>query len=479
MASPNKKSRLFGEKMSRRRLLETGAVAAIGVAGAGLAAACTEEDGDKSITPAASVPAAAATAFRSPTGSPTPGSSSIISLGGNPEGLAEVAPGTIFFPYFGNVIALLTDDGIVIVDTSLQGNGPPIVEELRKRTDLPVKTIIYTHGHVDHVGGTDAFLKDADERGHERPTVIGHENVVPRFQRYERMAGWIRFLNAQQWGVAPPDPSRPAPVPVFVYPDTTYHDRTSVEVGGETFELIYGMGETDDHTWVWAPERKIAVAGDFFTWACPNVGNPWKVQRYTRGWADGLEAIAGKRPSILLPGHGPPIEGEDNVQTACFDVAAYLRSIDDQVVERMNKGQWLEQILREVEPPADLAAKPYLQPIYGHPKFIVQAVWRQYGGWYDGNPADFFAAATADQATEIVKLVGVSALLSRARDLHTTGDLPLACHLVDWVCKVEPENAEARALQRDLFQARSEVEANMMARNVFKGAAAEAEKHLT
>jgi alkyl sulfatase BDS1-like metallo-beta-lactamase superfamily hydrolase len=292
------------------------------------------------------------------------------------------------------------------------------------------------------------------------------------------MAGWIRFLNAQQWGVAPPDPAQPAPVPVFAYPDITYHDRTSIEVSGETFELIYGMGETDDHTWVWAPERKIAVAGDFFTWACPNVGNPWKVQRYTRGWAEGLEAIAEKRPALLLPGHGPPIEGEDNVQAACLDVARYLRSIDDQVVERMNKGQWLEQILREVEPPADLAAKPYLQPIYGHPKFIIQGVWRQYGGWYDGNPADFFAAATADQASEIVKLVGAAALLSRARDLQTIGDLPLACHLVDWVCKAEPDNADARRLQRDLFEARGAAESNMMARNTFKGAAAEAEKHL-
>ena len=478
MSSPDRKRGLFEGKMSRRKLLETGAVAAMSVAGAGLAAACTEEADQKHTTPAGTAPAAT-TASPGPIGSPAPGSSSIVSLTGNPQAIEEVAPGTIFFPYFGNVIALLTDDSIVIVDTSLQGNGPPIVEELRKRTDLPVQTIIYTHGHVDHVGGTEYFLKDADERGDDRPTIIGHENVVPRFRRYERMAGWIRFLNAQQWGVAPPDPAQPAPVPVFAYPDITYHDRTSIEVSGETFELIYGMGETDDHTWVWAPERKIAVAGDFFTWACPNVGNPWKVQRYTRGWAEGLEAIAEKRPALLLPGHGPPIEGEDNVQAACLDVARYLRSIDDQVVERMNKGQWLEQILREVEPPADLAAKPYLQPIYGHPKFIIQGVWRQYGGWYDGNPANFFAAATADQAAEIVKLVGAAALLSRARDLQTIGDLPLACHLVDWVCSVEPDNAEARRLQRDLFAARSVPEPNMMARNTFKGAATEAEKHLT
>jgi glyoxylase-like metal-dependent hydrolase (beta-lactamase superfamily II) len=476
MVSSKRREGLFGEKMSRRKLLETGAVAAIGVAGAGLAAACSEDKKDKETIAAGSTPAVAATASPGPAG--TPASSSIVSLGGSAAAITEAAPGTIFFPYFGNVIALLTDDGIVIVDTSLAGNGPPIVEELRKRTDLPVKTVIYTHGHVDHVGGTDAFLKDAEARGHERPTVIGHENVVPRFKRYERMAGWIRFLNAQQWGVAPPDPSKPAPVPAYVYPDTTYRDRTSIEVGGETFELYYGKGETDDHTWIWAPERKTAVVGDFFTWACPNVGNPWKVQRYTRGWAEGLEAVAEKRPQFLLPGHGPVIQGEAEVQTACHDVANYLKSIDDQVVERMNRGQWLEQILAEVEPPADLAAKPYLQPIYGHPKFIIQGVWREYGGWYDGNPADFFAARTAAQAAEIVKLTGAAALIGRARDLQAVGELPLACHLVDWVCKVEPENADARRLQGELFTARSETEPNMMARNTFKGAAAEAQTHL-
>jgi len=479
MVSPNKRNGLLRGKMSRRKLLKTGAVAAIGVAGFGLAGACTDEKEAKSVTAVATAPAIAATASPGPIGTPPPGSSSIVSLGGYPQAIAEVAPGTIFFPYFGNVTALLTDDGIVIVDTALQGNGRSIVEELRKRTDLPVRTIIYTHGHVDHVGSTEYFLKDAGERGYDRPMIVSHESVIPRFQRYERMAGWIRFLNAQQWGVPPPDPSTPAPVPVFVYPDTIYRDRTTVEVGGETFELTHGMGETDDHTWVWAPDRKIAVVGDFFIWACPNVGNPWKVQRYARGWAEGLEAIAEKRPALLLPGHGPVIEGEDNVQTACLDVARYLRSIDDQVVERMNKGQWLEQILREVEPPADLAAKPYLQPIYGHPKFIIQGVWRLYGGWYDGNPADFFAAATASQAAEIVKLTSAAALIARARDLQIIGDLPLACHLVDWVCKVEPDNAEARRLQSDLFQARSVPEPNMMARNVFKGAALEAGKHLT
>lgn len=389
----------------------------------------------------------------------------------------EVAPGTIFFPYFGNVIALLTDEGIVLVDTSLPGNGAEILQELRKHTDLPIHTIIYTHGHIDHVPGAAHFIDDARRRGHPLPRVVGHHRVIDRLQRYERMAPQIRFISSFQWD-RPLDAASRVPSPVFVYPDVTYDDRITIQVGGEPFELVHATGETDDHTWVWAPQRNLVCAGDLFVWSCPNVGNPWKVQRYAEGWAEGLEAIAAVRPALLLPGHGPPIEGEEPVQTALLDTARYLRSIHDQVIERMNQGQWLEQILREVEPPADLIDKPYLRPIYGHPKFIVHGVWRQYGGWYDGNPANFFPAPTADQAVEIVKLAGANSILARARELQAAGNLALACHLVDWVRKAEPENGDAWRLWRDLFQARAEAEVNMMARHTFRSAVREAEGHL-
>src|SRR3972149_5575781 len=122
-------------------------------------------------------------------------------LGGDPAGIAEVAPGTIFLPYFGNVIALLTDEGIVLVDTSLSSNGAGILEQLRKRTESPIHTIVYTHGHLDHVGGVDHFISDAKERGHSRPRVIAHRRVVDRLRRYERTWGRIVFTNSIQFGV--------------------------------------------------------------------------------------------------------------------------------------------------------------------------------------------------------------------------------------------------------------------------------------
>ena len=92
----------------------------------------------------------------------------------------------------------------------------------------------------------------------------------------------------------------------------TYRDRLDLDVGGTAFELHHARGETDDHTWVWVPERKVLCTGDLIIWCAPNAGNPQKVQRYAADWA---VALRGRWPTsgaeVLLPGHGLPIGGAD------------------------------------------------------------------------------------------------------------------------------------------------------------------------
>ena len=389
----------------------------------------------------------------------------------------EAAPGVLFFPTFGTSIAFLTGAGIVLFDTGTRPAGERVLHELRERTDLPVHTIVYSHGHLDHVGGAPLFVTEAEQRGRPRPRVIGQRRLVERLRRYERMWPWISFIGSWQWDRE----TQPAAAsfreaqtpPAFVYPDTIVDERLTFEVGGERFDLYHALGETDDALWLWNERQRLVCSGDLVIFSAPNVGNPWKVQRWTREWAEGLEAIAAKEPELLLPGHGRMLRSREEVDRVTLSTARYLRSIHDQVVERMNQGQWLEQIWHEVRPPEDLATLPWLQAVYGHPQFIVQGVWRQYGGWWNGNPADMFPAPSGEQAREIVALAGSGALLARARALREAGNLPLACHLVGWVRSAEPENRAARELWRQLFAARAEGERNMMARNTYRAAARE------
>ncbi len=113
----------------------------------------------------------------------------------------------------------------------------------------------------------------------------------------------------------------------------------------------------------------------------------------------------------------------------------------------MNLGQWEEQIVDEVALPPDLAAHPALAPIYGSPTFIVHAIYRRYGGWYDGNPTHLRPARSADVAREVALIAGVEPLLQRAEQLTQTGEHQLALHLLDFVIEgVEDADAKQRAL---------------------------------
>ena len=137
----------------------------------------------------------------------------------------------------------------------------------------------------------------------------------------------------------------------------------------------------------------------------------------------------------------------------------------------MNEGKWLEDILREIDyPPTD---KPWLRPIYDHPEFIARNVYRLYGGWYSGDPAEILPAHSHDIARELVGVCGAAPLLARARALRDGDDpagLPMACHIVDFVRRGDPDTREAWELWRDLFAARIEAETSLMARGAFHAA---------
>jgi uncharacterized sulfatase len=106
--------------------------------------------------------------------------------------------------------------------------------------------------------------------------------------------------------------------------------------------------------------------------------------------------------------------------------------------------------------PADLAAKPYLAPIYGSPTYTVHALLREYAGWYDYNPSHLHPSPTRDVAAEVVALCGAGPLLERAASL-AAADPQLALHLVDLVLDggAEELKGRARALKAELLDARA------------------------
>jgi len=380
----------------------------------------------------------------------------------------EIADGLFFVHVFANVSVLRTREGLVMVDTGAWLGRDRTFALVRRIDPARLHTAIYTHGHADHAFGLPPFLAEAADKKLPRPRIVGHENVAPRFERYRKTHGYNATINARQF-------STPASWPTeFDAPDTTYESELTLEVGGTTLELHHARGETDDHTWIFLPQRKILFSGDQFIWVTPNAGNPQKVQRYAADWAVSLREMAAKEAEVLVPGHGLPIVGAERVRQALTDTAEWLEHLERETVARMNAGETLDTILHEVKPPAHLAQRPYLQAVYDEPDYVVRNVWRLNGGWYDGVPSHLKPAPEAELGAEVAALAGgTGALVARARALVQAGNLRLACHLADWAVAAAPASREAHAARAEIYEARTKESRALMTRGIFGAAARE------
>jgi cyclase len=135
----------------------------------------------------------------------------------------------------GNSLALMRDDGVVLVDSKLAGWGRPIIDVAQAVTDKPVTTIINTHAHDDHTGGNVEFPGAT--------TIIAHENAKASMQKMAAFSG----PNAKY------------------LPNTLVSDRLSLLEGADRIDVYYfGAGHTNGDLVVVFPEKRLAHLGDLF-----------------------------------------------------------------------------------------------------------------------------------------------------------------------------------------------------------------------
>jgi alkyl sulfatase BDS1-like metallo-beta-lactamase superfamily hydrolase len=259
-------------------------------------------------------------------------------------------------------------------------------------------------------------------------------------------------------------------------PTVEVGDHATFGVGDETVELHHARGETDDHLWAWLPGRRTIMAGDFLIWNFPNAGNPQKVQRYPIEWAAALRQMAAMEPSLIVPAHGLPIEGTARISLVLATIAETLETLVQEVIDMMNAGAKLDEIVHTVRVPDDTLAKPYLRPLYDEPEFVVRGVWRQFGGWWDGAASRLKPAPDAEVGAVVAQLAGGTApLLERARAEAEAGNLRLACHLVDFAGWAAPDDPEVHATRSAVYMLRRQHETSLMSKGIYAAAARESD----
>jgi len=342
-----------------------------------------------------------------------------------------------------NAVYFDTDEGGVLVDTGMGPAGPAIMDRIRSVSDKPLHTIIYTHGHVDHVYGTWAMM-DAGER----PQIIAHADLPARFERYLKLRGSIAQYMSQ------PEDQLPMTREDLVWPTRTFHDRLELEIGGETFILQHHRGETDDQLYVWVPGRGALASADYYQGFLPNAGNGKRVQRHVEDWAVALREMANLEPGVLLPAHGEGSTDSAQIQRDFNRLAEAFESIARQTIEGLNQGLRKDEVVRNVKLPEHLAEDHKLREHYVSVQDVAKMVARQYTGWWDDWPSHWTPADSVSLSRSVVAdMGGMERLDERAREI-LEGDSQLASQYADWAFEADPRDPLAQQLVIDVYRER-------------------------
>ena len=177
-------------------------------------------------------------------------------------------------------------NGVVVVDTfTAVAPAKDLLAEIRKVTNLPIRYVINTHYHLDHVGGNAVFA----EAG---ATIVAQRNVV----------GWERTENLKFFG-ANPTPERRALVEALVLPSKTYTDKLDLDLGGRTIRVRFVLGHTGGDSVVLVKDKMtdIVFGGDM-VWQkhLPNL-----IDASTGPWIASLDKLLADHPSAtFVSGHG-------------------------------------------------------------------------------------------------------------------------------------------------------------------------------
>ncbi len=205
---------------------------------------------------------------------------------------------------------VVTDDGVVVVDAL----GSPtlaseLIAEIRRVTPKPIRYVIVTHFHADHIYGLQAFKAVG-------ATIIAH----PAGREYLNSEAAQRRLEASRQDLVPWIDERTQLVGADRWLDDSDH---TLMLGGQAFRIRHvGPAHTPEDLVVHVPKSGVLFAGDLvFRGRIPFVG-----QADSRQWIESLNALLGMNPRLLVPGHGPVSETPRDDLASTRDYLVHLRT---------------------------------------------------------------------------------------------------------------------------------------------------------
>lgn len=336
-----------------------------------------------------------------------------------------------------NTIVLNTDEGNVVIDVS---QSPDRAEQVRAAIEEvapgPTRAIVYTHSHVDHVGGARVWLDEGTEIWATDAFIPHLIKQYGAFRQAELQRGLRQFGEDVAESVLPCSAigARNDIGGTLGFggrfPTQTFSGSASFEVGGVRVELVEAHGETHDQLFVYIPSLNALMPGDNYYHAFPNLytirgTSPRPIDE----WILSLDVMRGLAAEVLVPSHTRPVLGADEIARRLTDYRDAIQWLRDEVVRGANQLEPLEAMVTRIALPERLADQPYLAERYGQVDWSVRAIYGNALGWFDGR-ADQLYPPENPLAREIDLMGGADAVLSEARAALAGGDARWAAHLL-------------------------------------------------
>jgi len=390
-----------------------------------------------------------------------------------------------------NSYMIVGDDGVIIVDThETTAAAENVLAEYRKITDLPVKMIILTHSHRDHVSGASVFAEGgspeilmSDKPSGDSLIEAGeHPRPMKAMQmRTKRQFGIGLSYPDEIIGIGVGPGDRPLKgMGAGILPATRRIGEAGekLTVCGVDLELVMAPGETPDHMVVWLPGQKLLISGDNFYRSFPNLyairGTEY---RDFDTWADTLDLLMSFEPEVLAPGHTKALFGSAAIREALTDYRDAIRHVVTATRDGMDAGMTLDDLAHSVKLPPELAEKPHLREYYGRVDFAVRAYFVGTTGWFDGNPTSLSPLSAKDEAERMIKLAGgAAAVMAEIKDARSQGEYQWALQLLDRLINAG-ENADgARGLKAEVLREHAVSQINCPTRHYYIQSAKEIEQ---
>ncbi|MEZ9906296.1 alkyl sulfatase dimerization domain-containing protein [Vibrio breoganii] len=382
------------------------------------------------------------------------------------------------------------DDGIIIVDPgeSVQ-MAQAAKEQFRKITDKPVKAIVYSHNHIDHISGVRAWTND-EEVASGQVQIIAQEGLTAAVANWSSNLGTLFGHRTSYTGAKHVEEGEHGTVNdglgprfmqgdiSFIEPNVVFKDKIETTIAGVKLEIVNVPSETKDEVVVYLPEQKILHAAEVLQGEnFPNLHTIRGTKfRDPSMWFKGIDIMRQFDTEVMINSHGRPVEGKEavaNVLTAYRDAIQYTH---DQTIRYMNKGMTPDELVEVVKLPKHLAEHPWLGEHYGTVAHAVRQIYVGYNGFFEGDPWQLEPMAYEQRAKAFIEIMGGrDNIMNTANAAIEAENYTFAAEILSYPITVNKDDMEARKLKAKAYKAWAADQVNINWRNWALNAAAELE----